>query len=843
MLQDIRYAARVLWQTKAWTAMVVLSLALGIGANTALFTAVNGLVLRKLPVSDPDSLVRFRNVGQNDMVTSSSDYGTVTREDGQPTRTTFSYAIFRELRAANQTLTDMFAGAPMNGVNVVVDGRAEIATAYIASGNYFDVLGVKAILGRTISMNDDEDAVPVVVISHGFWVRRFGRDPAVLGKVIQANNAPLTIVGVLSPEFTGVQRVVAMAPDLTIPLALDAQLNAQAAEPNGPPRLAQGTYWWLQVMGRLKPGVTAQQVQGNLEGIVQQTARQGLDEFLAAMPPEQRGNSQNRNRAAIPRLRVSSGARGVYDNSATEMRLVSVLSVVVGLILLLVCANVANLLLSRAAARQKELSVRLSLGATRGRLIRQLLTESVLLSILGAAGGILVAFWGKQLLPGQTGQGPLDWRVLAFASALAMATGLLFGSAPALRGTRANVSTALKENSRTMSGSRSLLGRSLLVVQVAISLVLLVGAGLFLRTVENLREVDVGFNPRNLVLFRLNPQLNGYDSQRTSTLYDRLTERLRAIPGVQAVTLSNPPLMTGSVNGTWFVVQGRPFSPGPENDINRVRVAPNFFEAMEIPLLAGRPLTERDGETAPKVAVINEAAVRKFFPNESPLGRHFGPTPENSGQFEVVGIVRDARYNSVRDAPPPTMYVPYAQSPISAMAYEVRTAGEPALAIGSIREAARQVDPNLPLIDVATQIEQIERRFAQERLLAQAYILFGGLALLVASVGLFGLMSYSVTRRTNEIGIRMALGAERRQVVRMIMSESLVLVVIGVILGLGAALAGGRLITALLFGVAATDTPTIALAIVVLTGVSAFAGYWPARRASRVDPIVALHYE
>jgi predicted permease len=366
---------------------------------------------------------------------------------------------------------------------------------------------------------------------------------------------------------------------------------------------------------------------------------------------------------------------------------------------------------------------------------------------------------------------------------------------------------------------------------------------LFLRTVENLREVDVGFNPRNLVLFRLNPQLNGYDSQRTSTLYDRLTERLRAIPGVQAVTLSNPPLMTGSVNGTWFVVQGRPFSPGPENDINRVRVAPNFFEAMEIPLLAGRPLTERDGETAPKVAVINEAAVRKFFPNESPLGRHFGPTPENSGQFEVVGIVRDARYNSVRDAPPPTMYVPYAQSPISAMAYEVRTAGEPALAIGSIREAARQVDPNLPLIDVATQIEQIERRFAQERLLAQAYILFGGLALLVASVGLFGLMSYSVTRRTNEIGIRMALGAERRQVVRMIMSESLVLVVIGVILGLGAALAGGRLITALLFGVAATDTPTIALAIVVLTGVSAFAGYWPARRASRVDPIVALHYE
>jgi predicted permease len=597
------------------------------------------------------------------------------------------------------------------------------------------------------------------------------------------------------------------------------------------------------VMGRLKPGVTLQQVEGNLGGVFQRTARAGWASYFAALPAEQRGTSFNQNRKEVPQLRVSSGARGVYDSNPAEVRSITILTIVVALILLIVCANVANLQLSRATARHREIGVRLSLGATRARLIRQLLTECILLALLGAGAGLLVAHWGKQLLPGQAGQAPLDWRVLLFAGGLGLCTGLFFGLAPAFRATADTVGATLKDSSRSVVGSRGLLGKSLLIVQVAVSLLLLIGAGLFLRTVDNLRKVDLGFNARNLVVFRINPQLNGYDSPRIASLYGRMIERLEAVPGVRAVTLSSPPLLSGSVNTTSIVVEGRPFVRGPQNDVHRMRIAPNFFATMEMPLRAGREFTVRDDLKAPRVAIINQAAVRKFFQNESPLGRRFGSSPETSGEIEIVGIVRDVKYNSVRDEAPATMYVPYTQSPVGAMAFEIRTAGNPALAVAAIREAVRRVDPNVPLMNVSTQMEQIELRFSQERFFAQAYALFGGLALLVASIGLFGLMSYSVTRRTNEIGIRMALGAQPPEVVRMIMRESLILVAVGVLIGLAAALGAGRLIATLLFGVAATDTPTLALAMLVMTAVSAFAGYLPARRASRVDPIAALHYE
>ena len=851
MLRDLRHGVRMLLQAKGWTAVVVISLALGIGANTALFSAINGLLLKKLPVKDPDTLVRLRYAGRNDMVTSSSDYGFTTKDAaGRDMRTTFSYPMFQQFVADNRTMTDLFACAPFGRVNVVVDGQAEIATSFISTGNYYRMLGVTARLGRTITPEDDRPAAPpVAVISFKYWRSRFGSNPNVVGKSIQINNVPVTIVGVLPPEFTGVQQTVGDAPDVAVPLAADAQLTSGPPPPvptERPPipRLSQPTYWWLQVMGRLKPGATAAQVQGNLEGVFQSTARAGLDSYLGSLSQEARSTVVNRNRKDVPHLVVESGGRGIYDVNSTDIRAVTILSAVVALVLLIVCANVANLLLSRATTRQKEISVRLSLGATRARLVRQLLTESIVLASMGGALGILVGYWGQQLLPGPPGQvAALDWRVLSFALTVTTLTGIVFGIAPALRATSVNVSAALKETSRSVAGSRSILSKALLIVQVAVSLVLLIGAGLFLRTVQNLRSVDVGFNPQNLVLFRIDPRLNRYDAKRVVPLYAETMDRLRTVPGVRAVAFSQPPLLSGSVNSTGIFVQGRTYPPDQRDSINRLVVSPNFFEVMGIPLIAGRAFTDRDTENAPKVVVINETAVRKYFSNENPIGRRFGYSVETSGQTEIVGVLRDAKYNSVRDSAPPTMYVPYLQANASNPAFDVRTAGDPVGVMGAIREAVRRIDPNLPLMDMSTQMEQIEKRFLQEKLFAQAYAVFGGLALLVASVGLFGLMSYSVSRRTNEIGIRMALGAQRLDVLRLVMRESMLLVIAGVTIGLALAVAASRLVATLLFGLAPTDLVTMVLAMTVMVLVSAIAGYLPARRAARVDPMVALHYE
>jgi predicted permease len=855
MLQDLRYAVRVLLQGKAWSAIVVLSLALGIGANTALFSATNGLLLRKLPVNDPDSLVRLRHYGRNRMANNVSEYGNAGGTPDQPAGSTFSYPLFRELKQANQTLLDVAAGAPMNALNVVVDGNAEIASSYLATGNYYQLLGVRTVLGRTLLPDDDQpSAPPVATISAQYWSRRFGSDPGVIGKVVQANNTLVTIVGVTEPGFTGVERVLSAAPDLGLPLTLERALTPPGPlYPGGPlqSRLDQPSNWWLQVFGRLKPGVTAAQVEGNLAGVFQQAARDGMATYLASLNEKERNTTSNRDRVEVSSLSVSSAARGLYENDEATLRGVTIISVVVALILLLVCANVANLLLSRAAARQKEISVRLSIGATRTRLVRQLLTESVLLSVVAGALGILVAYWGRQLLPGTAGQAPLDWRVLTFALALALVTGILFGIAPAMRVTGTSAGEALKDTSRTVIGTRTLLTKSLLVVQVAISLVLLIGAGLFLRTVYNLRQVDVGFNPDNLVLFRVNPQLNRYDAPRIASLYEQMVARLSATPGVRAVSLTNPPLLSGSVNSTSFLLPGRAYSPATIQDarsreaitVNRVRIAPNFFDTMEMSFVRGRPFTDRDNTPPPRVAIINEAAARKFFPDEDPIGRRFGDSPETTNELEIVGVVRDAKYNALRDPAPATIYVPYAHYPVGAMAFVIRTSGDAASAMPAVREAVRQVDPNLPLMEMATQTEQIERRFAQERVFAQAYTLFGGLALLVAGIGLFGLMSYSVTRRTTEIGIRMALGARQETVLRMVMRESLVLVAIGVIAGVAIAVGAGQFVATLLYGLEPTDGATTATAVMVMLAVSTFAGYLPARRAARLDPMLALRHD
>jgi predicted permease len=847
MLQDLRYAVRTLGQQKAWTAVVVVSLALGIGTNTAIFSAVSGLFLQTLPVDAPDTLVRFGTLGPSDMANNSSEYGPRLPVNGEMPRTTFPYGVVEAFRAANQTLTEVAAGAPAGALNVIVDGQAELADGYIATGNFLPLLGVDPILGRSLGPGDDDPAAPAVaVIGEAYWTERFGRDPGAVGTTVRINDVPVTIVGVLPASFTGVERMATTPREITLPLSLDPTVVVRG-RPNdaGVARLGQPTTYWLQVFGRLRPGVTPAQVEGNLGGVFQATARKGMDAYLAGLSAEDRALSRNQGRADVPRLMVSSAARGLYDTPQTAARGVAMLSVVVALILLIVCANVANLLLSRAAARQHELSVRLSMGATRGRLVRQLLTESVLVALLGAAAGMLVALWGRRLLPDDLGTAALDWRVFAFTAGLAVVSGLVFGIAPALRATGRQVSAALKESGRTLSASRTLLGRGLLVTQLAISVVLLVGTGLFLRTVGNLEDVDVGFDPENLRMVRVDGSVAGYAPDASVALFDRREQRVRTVPGVRDVSQAWPALLSGGVNSTAYYQPGDGRDDSADREIYRMVVAPDFFGVMGMPLLTGRGFSAADGDGAPLVALLNEAAVRKFYDGANPVGERFGSSPEAAaeGEIEVVGVVRDARYDTLREAAEPTMYVPHAQRPAAQMWMMVRTAGDPAAVTEGVRAAVQVVEPTLPLTQVVTQTESIAQRMAEERVFAQAGLLFGGLALLVASVGLYGLMSYSVARRTGEIGIRMALGAERTTVVRMVLGESFALVAVGVVLGLFGAVGTTRLIEARLFGVTALDGVSFAGAVMVLVAVSAVAAYWPARRASRVDPIRALQYE
>ena len=835
----------MLLQDKGWTSVVVLSLALGIGANTALFSAINGLLLRKLPVNDPDSLVRLRYAGPNQVRTDIQIYGyTAPDARGRQIEPSFSYPMYQQFRADNQTMSDLFACAPFGLVNVVVNGQGDIASGFASSGNYYQVLGVTARLGRTILPDDDRpSAPPVAVISHKYWMSRFGGSASVVGMAANVNNVPVTIVGVLPPDFSGVEQTVGNAPDISLPLSFEPLFNAGLNAP--PARLMQPNFWWLEVVGRLKPGVTAAQVHGNLAGVFQATARAGFDSYLASLSQEERSRSSLQDHTQVPELLVDSGSRGIYDVTTTDLRAVTVLTGVVALVLLIVCANVANLLLSRATGRLKELSVRLALGATRARLVQQLLTESVLLAAIGGALGALLGRWGQQLLPGNAGQvSPLDWRVLTFVIAVTTVAGVVFGIAPALRATRADVAGALKETSRSVSASRSLLGRSLVIAQVAISLILLVGAGLFLRTLHNLRQVDVGFNPRNVLLFRVNPTLNRYDSRKASALYDQIGESLRAIGGVRSVSWSNTSLMSGGGFTGGFFVQGRTYPRGQRDVISSVSVSPTFFETMEIPLVAGRGITERDTAGCPasrrdqrgrRPQVLSERVadrplLRRDARRQWECGNRWRPS-----RREIQRRSRRRRADEVHAVSRRVFKVP--------RTFEVRTAGDPLTTVGAVRDTVRQVDPTLPLTNVRTQLEELEGRFLQEKVFAQAYTLFGGLALLVASIGLFGVMSYSVARRTNEIGIRMTLGARTRDVMGLVMRESMVLVAAGVAIGVGAAIAASRLVASLLFGLTPTDPLAMAGAIVVMLLVSALAGYLPARRASKVDPMVALRCE
>ena len=852
LLQDLRYGARMLIRSKGFTAVAVLSLALGIGANTAIFSVVDAILLKPLPVHRPGELVLFEWIsGPNHMFGSLS--GTFNKDDktGMFTGTSFSYDTFKAFRDRSQTLSSVFAFAELEQLNVNVDGDAQIAYGQVVSGDYYTTLGVPAILGRPLTPDDDRpNADPVAVISYRYWQKRFGMEKDVVGRPININGVTFTIVGVTPRGFEGTLEV-GSSEDLTMPISAEPVIRPGGSLVDEP------GYWWVQMIGRLKRGSTRDQTRAELEGAFQQSAAEGhlaMQAKEAKLPAAMREAGPDRGEPDVPNLRVLSGSQGLNDARIDYGPSLKILMAVVGLVLLIACANVATLLLSRAAGRQKEIAVRLALGASRWRLIRQLLTESVLLALVGGALGAVLAYWGKDALSNLRPWGggeldlefTLDLRVLGFAAAISLLTGILFGIAPALRSTRLDLTPALKDNARSVTGGGLGLSKVLVIVQVALSLLLLIGAGLFVRTLTKLHNVDVGFNARNLLIFRVDPRLSGYKKEQLPDLYQQMVERIESVPGVLRVTLSRHPLLSGSSAIAQAYIEGKPGPTQPmsfREMIRLQRVRANFLDTMEIPIVAGRGFTDADDERVPKVAIINQAMARKYFADESPVGKRFGfESPANSREIEIIGVARDARYSEIRGETPCAVYLPYLQDlqGLGQMTFEVRTGGDPLALVGGIREAVRSVDSNLPLFSLKTQLQQADASLASERLFAGLSSFFGILALLLACVGLYGVMSYSVGRRTNEIGIRMALGAGSGAVLRLVMRESMLMVFIGVLAGLGGALATSRLISSMLFGLAPNDPLTIALAAFVMLSVAALAGYLPARRASLVDPMAAL---
>lgn len=841
MYADLKFAARQLAKSPGFAAVAILSLALGIGANTAIFSLVNAFLLRPLPVSRPDELILFRNLdgARGGMSRSSDGPGYVDPASGRYSGSSFSLLTFERFRAYHPGLTDVFAFASFNPLNVLVEGQPEIeVSGQFVSGNYHTALGVPALLGRILTSDDDQPAAePVAVISHRYWQSRFAGDPAVLGRTIDINKVLTTIVGVTPSGFAGTMQV-GESLDISVPLAHITRFHPGNLDKTQP------WFWWVRIMGRLAPGATAAQARASLEPVFQETAREGwlVSQSLATnagiMPD-------------APTLAADPGGRGENDNRRQHVKSLRALMALVGFVLLASCANVANLLLARGAARRREIAVRLALGASRGRVVRQLLAESLLLAFLGAALGTLLAFWSRGLLLALQPFGnaalvldlPLDGRVLGFTLLVAVATALGFGLVPALRATRLDLNAEFQGGTRSLGGGRcSRLSQALVVLQIALSLVLLVSTGLFVRTLRNLQNVDAGFNRRQLVLFRIDAGPAGYSVAGTAVLHARLRERLEKIPGVSAATFSNQPLLSSDGHTRGVSVQG--YTPRPRTSTSAYvnSLAPNFFSAMELPLVLGRGFTERDDASAPKIAVVNQTFARKYFGDENPIGRRFGfDGAEHSADLEIVGVARDAKYTGLRAAIPPTAYVPALQQKNRGAHFAVRLA--PAISGAAIRDAVREIDPALPVLNLRTQDEQIDRLHVQELLFARLSGFFGAVALALACLGLYGVMSHAALRRTGEIGLRMALGALPTQVLRMILRESLELVGMGIVLGLTGAWFASRLIATMLYGLSPTDPFTYALVAGLLVAVALLSALLPAHRASRVEPMKALRAE
>jgi predicted permease len=832
--QDLRFAFRMMRKNPGFTLIAVLTLALGIGANTALFSVVDAMLLRKLPVSRPEQLVLFRWLGGQRVVRGFNGVRETDAATGLQTSTSISYPAFERFRDQNQTLASVFAFASLGRLNLNADGQAEMAHWQAVSGSYFTGLDVPAVLGRMLTNEDDKaGAEPAAVISYRYWQRRFNSDPAVIGKVVYLSGAAFTIVGVTPREFWGTFDV-GSAPNITVPIALLAQVSPEGAE-----RKRSASNWWLHIMGRLKPGVSSAQAQAELTAILQR--------HVLELPNDAGGQR------VAPQIKLDSGSQGLmYARGIFSIQL-AILMAIVGLVLLIACINLANLLLARAANRQKELAVRASVGASRIRLIQQLLTESVLLAVLGGGLGLLFADWGKDVLLALLTANwnefvvdlRLDWRVLGFTALISALTGILFSLVPALRATRIELTPMLKENPGSEGPVRSRLSKALVVTQVAMSLLLLAGAGLFVRTLHNQNQIDAGFDRENLLIFKVHPRSSGYETARLADLYRQITERIAALPGVSAVTSSVDPLVAGSYSTPHVKVPGYTPRAGENMSVGLASVAPDFLATMGIPLLSGRELTSQDNQQAPKVAVVSQALAQRFFPNQNPLGRRLNIL--EMWEVQIVGVARDAKYGDLRGAIRPVVYLPYLQNqpgpPAAEMSFTVRTAGDPITVMAAIRQAVQSIDRNLPISNVGTQNEVIARMFAKERLFAGLSSFFGLLALALVCIGLYGVMSYTVARRTHEIGVRMALGAQSADVLRMVLGESLVLVLTGSLIGLAAAFATMRWIAGMLYVPIAIDPLTIALATLLLLAVAALSGWLPARRAARVDPLVALRHE
>jgi predicted permease len=827
---DIRHSFRVLQKSPLFTIVAIASLALGLGANTAIFSLLDQALLRPLPVKNPKELVLITSPG-------------VARGsfNGDNSDRLFSRPEYLDFRDRNQVLSGLIARAP-GAANFVYQGQSEAVSSELVSGNFFDVLGVRAARGRLLTAADDliKNGHPVAVLAYSFWTRKFGGDPKIIGQTVRINDALMTVIGVAPREFFGVD--IGRVPDVYVPLAMKTAMTPTSDGYD------DRQYHFLHLLGRLKPWVTLKQAKVSLQVIYKPM----LEADLAGMTGSVSARFQQRFLGKVLVLEPAyNGVPGFRENTATPLY---VLMAMVGLVLLIACANVANLLVARGLGRQKEIAIRLALGASRGDIVRQLLAESLTLSLLGAFAALLVAIWTAsllvQIIPSEGGShglnAGLDPRSIAFTFAVAILTGIAFGLLPALQSTRPNVYPVLKNQAASVVGNFGQIRsrQALVVAQVALSLLLLIGAGLFTRSLVNLRRLDPGFRTANLVLFSLDASRNGYSESRIHQLYEDIQQKLGAIPGASSASLAEIVPLSGDGKMNGIHVEG--YTPKPEENMTEYfdPVSPGYFATMGIPLVMGRDFTSRDKLGAPNVAVVNETFAKQFFGTENPLGRRFGYHNEGVADVEIVGVVRDGKYNKLRDGKVSLIYIPYQQEPdLGSITANVRTLGPPETVMFALRHEVANIDSSLALYDFKTMESQIDESLFAERMIAALCACFGALATLLASIGLYGVMAFSVARRTREIGIRMALGAGRQRVVGMILREVAWMYATGIGLGVPLAIALSRYLTSELYGVTPTDSLTFLFAALIMLLVSLLSGFLPAHKAATVDPTIALRYE